>query len=440
MNCAALPAGLVESELFGHEKGAFTGAIARRIGRFELADGGTLFLDEIGELPPEAQAKLLRVLQEREFERVGGGTAIKVDVRIIAATNRDLLKAVREKTFREDLYYRLNVFPLPLPPLRERGEDIPLLVRFLVEKFAARIGNRVDGVSPETMRRLAAYRWPGNIRELENVLERAVILATSPTLDRRDRRRTPERFRPDGGLIDTFSRRRRASPYRDGPPANSMGHRRSSRCGRQVLGLHPNTLRSRLKKLGISSIVPRTLVGGHDMLVRAIVGSRAAHRHRRIEIPRSKSLDCWGLRRYVSRTRQAARTMRYPDDERVPGRGPGGDDGHAEDRTNRRLEGVDRDAQARRQAARPLGRGAESSLGGAGSPAERLVPGPLRRHIHRPGRSPADRRIVAARGHDLRVHGIRRGAAWTSLSRSRSIAGPVEFTRPLPAVPIPGVH
>ena len=251
MNCAALPAGLVESELFGHEKGAFTGAIARRIGRFELADGGTLFMDEIGELPPEAQAKLLRVLQEREVERVGGGTAIKVDVRIIAATNRDLLKAVREKTFREDLYYRLNVFPLPLPPLRERAEDIPLLVRFLVEKFAARIGNRVDGVSLETMRRLAAYRWPGNIRELENVLERAVILTTTPTLDLEIDVEHPSISVPMEDLsipsLEDVERRHIETVLRqtqwviDGP-----------RGAAQILGLHPNTLRSRLKKLGIS--------------------------------------------------------------------------------------------------------------------------------------------------------------------------------------------
>jgi transcriptional regulator with GAF, ATPase, and Fis domain len=183
VNCAALPAGLVESELFGHEKGAFSGATALRRGRFELANGGTLFLDEIGELPAETQVKLLRVLQEREFERVGGGEPIKTDVRVIAATNRDLLQEVRNKAFREDLYYRLNVFPVRLPPLRERSDDIPLLVQFLVKKFAQQIGKHLDAVSPATMQRLCDYPWPGNIRELQNVLERAVILATGPTLD-----------------------------------------------------------------------------------------------------------------------------------------------------------------------------------------------------------------------------------------------------------------
>ena len=183
INCAALPAGLVESELFGHEKGAFTGAIARRVGRFELAQGGTIFLDEIGDLPADAQAKLLRVLQEREFDRVGGSAPIRVDVRVLAATNRDLLKAVREKAFREDLYYRLNVFPIQLPPLRDRTEDIPPLVLFLVNKFASRIGKRIDRVDKDTMRRLLAYPWPGNVRELENVIERAVILAGGTNLE-----------------------------------------------------------------------------------------------------------------------------------------------------------------------------------------------------------------------------------------------------------------
>src|SRR6202011_106571 len=151
----------------GHEKGAFSGATARRLGRFELANGGTIFLDEIGELPAEAQVKLLRVLQEHEFDRVGGTVPIRVDVRVIAATNRDLLKAVQEKAFREDLYYRLNVFPIQLPPLRERRDDIPLLVQFLMNKFALRIGKRLDSVSQRTMQRLQEYPWPGNIRELE---------------------------------------------------------------------------------------------------------------------------------------------------------------------------------------------------------------------------------------------------------------------------------
>jgi formate hydrogenlyase transcriptional activator len=182
LNCAALPQGLVESELFGHEKGAFSGALARREGRFELANGGTIFLDEIGELKLETQAKLLRVLQEQEFERVGSSNTIKIDVRVVAATNRDLRKAVRAGEFREDLYYRLNVFPVELPPLRARAEDIPLLVQFFVQKYAPRVGRRVDGVDPDTLIAFTRYPWPGNIRELENLVERALILNTSPML------------------------------------------------------------------------------------------------------------------------------------------------------------------------------------------------------------------------------------------------------------------
>jgi transcriptional regulator with GAF, ATPase, and Fis domain len=182
LNCAALPSGLVESELFGHEKGAFSGAVQRREGRFELANGGTIFLDEIGELSLEVQAKLLRVLQEQEFERVGSSNTLKVDVRVVAATNRDLRKAVREREFREDLYYRLNVFPVELPPLRARAEDVPLLVQFFVQKYAPRIGRRVEGVDPDALLALSRYPWPGNIRELENLIERALILNNGPCL------------------------------------------------------------------------------------------------------------------------------------------------------------------------------------------------------------------------------------------------------------------
>ncbi len=182
INCAALPAGLVESELFGHERGAFSGAIQRRIGRFELAHGGTIFLDEIGEVPNDVQVKLLRVLQEREFERVGGSQTIKCDVRVIAATNRMLEKAVKEGDFRADLYYRLNVFPINMPALRERAEDIPLLVHFFVQKYGPRIGRRIESIDSQTLQHLSAYPWPGNIRELENIIERALILSTTPVL------------------------------------------------------------------------------------------------------------------------------------------------------------------------------------------------------------------------------------------------------------------
>jgi formate hydrogenlyase transcriptional activator len=253
VNCAALPASLVESELFGHEKGAFTGATARRQGRFELADGGTLFLDEVGEVPLEVQAKLLRALQEKEIDRVGGTAPVRVDVRVVAATNRDLAKMVREKTFREDLYYRLSVFPIHLPPLRNRAGDVPLLVDFLLKRFSARIGRRFDGVSRDTMARLCAYPWPGNIRELENVIERAVILSDGPVLEVDPAMlpavappivATPT---PAVGDLESFERAHILSVLEqtrwviEGPKGAA-----------QVLGLHPNTLRSRLKKLGIS--------------------------------------------------------------------------------------------------------------------------------------------------------------------------------------------
>ncbi len=258
VNCAALPAGLVESELFGHEKGAFTGALARRPGRFELADGGTLLLDEVGELPPDAQAKLLRVLQEREFERVGGTAPVRVDVRVIAATNRDLRVMVKDKQFREDLFYRLNVFPVRLPPLRDRRDDIPLLVHFVVAKFAARLGKRVEAVGPDTLALLATYPWPGNVRELENVLERAVILADGPVLEI-DPEVLPaggepsEPVPPDpaGRTLRAVEREHilsaldQAGWVIEGPGGAA-----------RLLGLHPNTLRSRLKRFGITRPSP----------------------------------------------------------------------------------------------------------------------------------------------------------------------------------------
>jgi formate hydrogenlyase transcriptional activator len=253
LNCAALPATLVESELFGHEKGAFTGATARKPGRFELADGGTLFLDEVGELPLEAQAKLLRVLQEREFERVGGTTPVKVDVRVIAATNRDLGRMVKDGKFREDLFYRLNVFPVQLPPLRDRPDDIPLLVQFFLGKFAARVGKPVTGVSQGTLDLLVAYPWPGNIRELENVIERAVILADGPELE----------IDPEVLAVPGLAPALPAEPGGKNLLAVERDHIlavlrqanwviEGANGAAKALGLHPNTLRSRLKKLGLS--------------------------------------------------------------------------------------------------------------------------------------------------------------------------------------------
>jgi len=182
VNCSAIPTGLLESELFGHERGAFTGAFSKAIGRFELAHQGTLFLDEVGDLPLELQPKLLRALQEQEFERLGSARTIRVDVRIVAATNQDLLQMVRERRFRADLYYRLNVFPIVVPPLRERAEDIPLLVRHFVHKFAARMVKGVRHVPEDVMQTLMRHEWPGNIRELQNVIERAVIMSSGPDL------------------------------------------------------------------------------------------------------------------------------------------------------------------------------------------------------------------------------------------------------------------
>jgi formate hydrogenlyase transcriptional activator len=182
VNCGAIPQSLIGSELFGHEKGAFTGATQRRLGRFELADGGTIFLDEVGELPLETQITLLRVLQEREFERVGGSKPLTVDIRVLAATNRDLLGAVNARKFRQDLYYRLNVFPIQMPSLRERIDDIPLLVEYLTARYAQKAGKKIQGIQKRTLDLLRSYRWPGNVRELQNVIERAMILCDAEIL------------------------------------------------------------------------------------------------------------------------------------------------------------------------------------------------------------------------------------------------------------------
>jgi DNA-binding NtrC family response regulator len=249
LNCAAIPTGLLESELFGHEKGAFTGAIAQKIGRVELADKGTLFLDEVGDIPPELQPKLLRVLQEQEFERLGSTRTIQVDTRLVVATNRNLEAMVNERTFREDLYYRLNIFPIHVPPLRERLGDIPPLVNFFVSKYAKRMRKRIDRVPPETMRTLTQWHWPGNIRELENVIERAVILSPGTTLN------VPVReFRSRGGIsassqenIHTFAASEREIILRALRESNGV-----IAAAAMKLGIKRTTLNSKMRKLQIS--------------------------------------------------------------------------------------------------------------------------------------------------------------------------------------------
>jgi formate hydrogenlyase transcriptional activator len=253
LNCAAIPTGLLESEMFGHEKGAFTGAVAQRIGRFELAHHGTVFLDEIGEIPLELQPKLLRVLQEREFERLGSSRTLHSDARLIAATNRDLTAMVEERTFRADLFYRLNVFPVQVPPLRERQDDIPLLVRHFVQQFSRRMGKVVDTIPTETMNVLVRYHWPGNIRELQNLLERAVILSTGPVLkvplDGLHSQAAPS-APPSGsrkaGTLEEAERRHilEALDAADWVISGPKG-------AAATLGLKRSTLQARMEKLGI---------------------------------------------------------------------------------------------------------------------------------------------------------------------------------------------
>ena len=254
LNCAAIPTGLLESELFGHERGAFTGAIAQKIGRLELAHQGSLFLDEIGDIPLELQPKLLRVLQEREFERLGSTRTQKVDVRIVAATHRDLEEMILEKQFRSDLYYRLSVFPIHVPPLRERPEDIPLLVQHFVEAASRRMRKRIDRVPPETMEALIRHHWPGNIRELENVIERAVILSHGPVLrlSPRDLKSRIPSGRHTGPLqtLEEVERNHILKTLKETRWVLSGPGGAASR-----LGLNRSTLYFRMKKLGIARSV-----------------------------------------------------------------------------------------------------------------------------------------------------------------------------------------
>ena len=250
VNCAAIPATLMESELFGREKGAYTGALARQIGRFEMADHSTIFLDEIGDLPLEVQVKLLRVLEERQIERLGSPKPIRVDARIIAATHRDLEQRIADGTFREDLYYRLNVFPIRVPPLRERVEDIPLLVWRFVEEFATAFGKRVDSIGKDDMAALQQYSWPGNIRELRNVVERAMIMGTGrrltfslPATSTASTRRSPK-------LMDVEREHIRTVLESTGWRVRGVGG------AAERLGLRPTTLETRLAKLGLTPAAP----------------------------------------------------------------------------------------------------------------------------------------------------------------------------------------
>ena len=252
VNCAAIPAGLLESELFGHERGAFTGAIARRTGRFELAQEGTIFLDEIGEMALELQPKLLRLLQEREFERLGSSRTLRSNARLVAATNRDLEAMVRARSFREDLYYRLNVFPIRIPPLRERREDIPLLAHTFTRRFAAQMQKNIQGISATAMAALQAHDWPGNIRELQNSIERAVILCDGPELE------LPISLRASQSIPAPAPASRSASALRDVERAHILSVLDSTNWvvagpeGAAVrLGLKRSTLNFRMKKLGI---------------------------------------------------------------------------------------------------------------------------------------------------------------------------------------------
>jgi transcriptional regulator with GAF, ATPase, and Fis domain len=261
LNCAAIPLDLLESELFGHEKGAFTGAIAQKIGRFEMADKGTLFLDEVGDIPPALQPKLLRVLQEQEFERLGSGRTHKVDVRLVAATNRDLMKMVARGQFRSDLYYRLNVFPILLPALRERRDDIPALVTHFVKLFSRRMGKPVDSIPPETMAAFQWYSWPGNIRELQNLVERGVILSRDGVLPNPLHKKQTELMIPSLHRTQTFHS---SMTLEDSDRTLIVETLEQAgwvvggpRGAAAKLGLKRTTLLAKMRRLGISRPIPQ---------------------------------------------------------------------------------------------------------------------------------------------------------------------------------------
>jgi transcriptional regulator with GAF, ATPase, and Fis domain len=288
VNCAALAPGVLESELFGHEKGAFTGAIARRPGRFELADGGTMFLDEVGDLPMEVQIKLLRTLQQRDFERVGGSETIKVDVRVVSATNRNLEKMIDDGEFREDLYYRLNVFPINLPPLRDRLEDLPILANHFIAKFARSMGTKTTSAAPDALAKLREYNWPGNVRELENIIERAMILArgtplSSAHLDFGRRGNALSNSSNSGTLTvpavaASPAAQPVAAPVDDGKSLSEKLHdserkeiitavekaRGNIASASRALGINRSTLYYRLRKHGLDHLLPTKISGGDD--------------------------------------------------------------------------------------------------------------------------------------------------------------------------------
>ena len=261
LNCAAIPLDLLESELFGHEKGAFTGAIAQKIGRFEMADKGTLFLDEVGDIPPALQPKLLRVLQEQEFERLGSGRTHKVNVRLVAATNRDLAKMVAHGQFRSDLYYRLNVFPILLPSLRERREDIPALVTHFVKLFSRRMGKQVFSTPPETMAAFQWYSWPGNIRELQNLVERAVILSRDGVLQNPLHKKQPELITPSLHRPRTFQSSMTLEDSDRTLIVETLEQAGwivgGTRGAAAKLGLKRTTLLAKMRRLGISRPIPQ---------------------------------------------------------------------------------------------------------------------------------------------------------------------------------------